>query len=197
MVLLFFQPCKFFRTVWSIWNSRVCMKPFRNSFEAHHNATESTQQLELIFIDWPLFLFLVAKLIKLVWILSPLGEMKQRKWSCNSLWISRISHEEMHKTERYSCIYRLAFFGITYYEIGFKIQIIWWDKNVAFILWYQSVSIQNLGVAYVPKKKWTENNWNKAKWFTVLRQIFVHCDTFSSTFAAFPRPSCYIDNITK
>ena len=32
---------------------------------------------------------------------------------------------------------------------------------------------------------------------TVLRQIFVHCDTFSSTFAAFPRPSCYIDNITK
>ena len=32
---------------------------------------------------------------------------------------------------------------------------------------------------------------------TVLRQIFVHCDVFSSTFAAFPRPSCYIDNITK
>ena len=32
---------------------------------------------------------------------------------------------------------------------------------------------------------------------TVLRQIFVHCATFSSTFAAFPRPSCYIDNITK
>ena len=33
--------------------------------------------------------------------------------------------------------------------------------------------------------------------YSVLRQIFVHCDTFSSTFAAFPRPSCYIDNITK
>ena len=32
---------------------------------------------------------------------------------------------------------------------------------------------------------------------TVLRQIFVHCDRFSSTFAAFPRPSCCIDNITK
>ena len=29
-------------------------------------------------------------------------------------------------------------------------------------------------------------------WATVLRQIFVHCDRFSSTFAAFPRPSCYI-----
>ena len=23
MLLLFFQPCKFFPTVWSIWNSRV------------------------------------------------------------------------------------------------------------------------------------------------------------------------------
>ena len=31
---------------------------------------------------------------------------------------------------------------------------------------------------------------------TVLRQIFVHCDTFSSTFAAFPRPSCYKANTT-
>ena len=40
-------------------------------------------------------------------------------------------------------------------------------------------------------------NGLRLKCGTVLRQIFVHCDTFLSTFAAFPRPSCYIDNITK
>ena len=39
--------------------------------------------------------------------------------------------------------------------------------------------------------------WWKTSLSTVLRQIFVHCDTFSSTFAAFPRPSCCIYNITK
>ena len=66
----------------------------------------------------------------------------------------------MHKSEHYSCIYWLAFFGISYYEIGLIIQIIWWDKNVAFILWYQSVSIQNQGVAYVPKK---EMDWKQLK----------------------------------
>ena len=32
---------------------------------------------------------------------------------------------------------------------------------------------------------------------TVLRQIFVHFATFSSTFVAFPRPSCYMYNLNK
>ena len=32
---------------------------------------------------------------------------------------------------------------------------------------------------------------------TVLRQIFVHFATFSSTFVAFLRPSCYMYNLNK
>ena len=65
--------------------------------------------------------------------------------------------------------------------------IIWWVGKVLLMNVLMACIV--CSISYVKFVLW--------RVATVLRHIFVHCDAFSSTFAAMPRPSCYIDNITK